>query len=141
MGRYKKDAGITEGEGDSMISLEEMEAMLDEIANSLPEEIFRGLNGGINLLPEAKLNPKGRHNDLYILGEYQMGGNMGRFITIYYGSFQQVYGYLGREALKEKLAQTLKHEFVHHMESLAGDRSLEIKDAEFMADYLKRRNK
>lgn len=124
-----------------MISIEEMEAMLDEIAAGIPQEIYRELNGGIILLPEAKLNTMSRDNDLYILGEYHKGGSMGRYIAIYYGSFSCVYGHLGKEPLKEQLKHTLKHEFIHHIESLAGERGLEIKDAQYMADYLNRKGR
>jgi Uncharacterized protein conserved in bacteria len=121
-----------------MVTIEEMEIMLDEIAIEIPQELYRELNGGIMLLPESKLNPAGRNNELYILGEYHKGGGLGRFITIYYGSFMQVYGYLGKESMKEQLKKTLKHEFIHHIESLAGEKGLEIKDAQFIAEYLKR---
>ena len=121
-----------------MVTIDEMEIMLDEIAAEIPQELYRELNGGIMLLPESRMNPAGRNNDLYIMGEYHRGGNLGRFITIYYGSFMQVYGYLGRDALKEQLRKTLKHEFIHHIESLAGEKGLEIKDEQFIKDYLKR---
>ena len=119
-----------------MISLEEMEVILDEIAVEFPQDFYKELNGGIVLLPEVKLSTKGRKKDLYILGEYHNSGNMGRYITIYYGSFLRVYGHLGEESMKEQLIHTLKHEFTHHLESLAGERNLEIKDAQFMANYL-----
>lgn len=124
-----------------MISLEEMEAMLDEIANGFPQELFRELNGGIVLLPEAKLNPASDRNDLYIMGEYHRGGPLGRYISIYYGSFQYIYWYLGKDDIREKLIQVLKHEFTHHLESMAGERGLEIKDAQFLEDYFRRRRK
>ena len=124
-----------------MISIEEMEAMLDEIATGIPQEFYRELNGGIILLPETKLNPLSRKNHLYILGEYHRGGNLGRYITIYYGSFSHVYGHLGKEALREQLTRTLKHEFTHHIESLAGERGLEIKDAQYLADYMERKDR
>ena len=128
-------------EGYSMITLEEMEAMLDEIAADLPQEIYKELNGGIVLLSEVKLNPVGKMNDLYILGQYHKGGNMGRYISIYYGSFLRVFGYLGKEQIKEQLTHTLKHEVTHHIESLAGERGLEIKDAQYLADYLNRKDR
>jgi hypothetical protein len=123
-----------------MITLEEMEAMLDEIADGFPQELYQELNGGIILLPEVKLNNKSRNNDLYIMGEYHAGGNMGRYIAIYFGSFLQVYGLLGKEEIKNRLIHTLKHEFTHHLESLAGERDLEIKDAQYMANYLRRKS-
>jgi hypothetical protein len=50
-----------------MISLDEMEVILDEAANELPSEIYKDLNGGILLLPGMKLNPVGKKNDLYII--------------------------------------------------------------------------
>lgn len=124
-----------------MISLDEMEAMLDEIANELPQQIYKDLNGGIILLPDTKLNPLGRNNDLYIMGEYHRNGSMGRYITIYYGSFMRVFGDLPEELLKEQLAHTLKHEFTHHLESLAGERGLEIKDAHYISAYLNRKDR
>jgi hypothetical protein len=39
------------------------------------------------------------------------------------------------------LAGTLKHEFRHHLESLAGERGLEIEDEQFLADYLRRQSR
>lgn len=122
-----------------MITLEEMEEMLDEIASGFPQELYQELNGGIILLPDVKLNSISRKNDLYIMGEYHAGGNMGRYIAIYFGSFFQVYGHLGKEEIKNRLIHTLKHEFTHHLESLAGERDLEIKDAQYLANYLHRK--
>jgi len=124
-----------------MIDFDEVGIMLDEIAAELPQEFYKELNGGIILLPEAKMNKMGRKNDLYIMGEYHRGGGMGRYITIYYGSFERLYGDLAREPLKKKLEHTLKHEFTHHLESLAGERGLEKKDEKFMEDYLRRRGR
>lgn len=122
-----------------MISIEEVEKILDEIAAELPQEFYKELNGGIILLPEAKLDPLARNNDLYIMGEYHSGGGLGRYISIYYGSFERLYGHLSREALKKQLARTLKHEFTHHLESLAGEDDLEEEDELFLQDYLSRR--
>ena len=122
-----------------MLSLVEMESMLNEIVDEFPQELFKELNGGIILLPEAKLHSITRKDDLYILGEYHKDGNMGRYIAIYYESFLRVYGYLGKKDLREKLVHTLKHEFIHHLESLTGERGLEIKDAQYLENYLKRK--
>lgn len=121
-----------------MVSLEEMETILDEVTVGFPQELFKELNGGILLFPETKLNPVGRKNDLFILGEYHRGGNMGRYIVIYYGSFMKVYGRLEKEALRDRLIHTLKHEFTHHLESLAGERGLEIEDARYLENYLRK---
>lgn len=125
----------------SLISLEEMELLLEEITLDFPREIFVKLNGGIVLLPEAKRNEKIKEGNMFILGEYHSGGNMGRYIAIYYGSFRRVFGHLNEKLFKNQLIKTVKHEFTHHLESLAGERDLEIKDAEYIARYLNRRNK
>lgn len=124
-----------------MISLEEMEVLLDEITLGFPQEIFYKLNGGISLLPEAKRNEKVKDGSMFILGEYHCGGNMGSYISIYYGSFCRAFGHLNRELFKKQLEKTLKHELTHHLETLAGERDLVIKDEKFMSDYLKRTNR
>jgi len=120
-----------------MVTFDEAGAMLDEIADELPGEFYRELNGGIILLPEAKMHPEG--NNLFILGEYNNDrkgyGGLGRYIVIYYGSFVNLYAHLNPESQKEELRRILVHEFTHHVESLAGERGLEIKDAQQMARY------
>ena len=118
-----------------MISIEEMQNMLDDIAAEFPAEFFEELNGGIILLPETKRHEKSIGDDLFILGNYNRGGSMGRYISIYYGSFIRVYGHLEREGFKEKLRSTVRHEFRHHIESLAGDDDLERIDSQYIADY------
>ena len=117
-----------------MISIEEVGTMLDAIADELPQAFYKDLSGGILLLPEAKLHPEHQAHDLYILGEYHYD-QMGRYIIIYYGSFARLFKGLSLENLREKLKDTLLHEFTHHIESLAGKRELEVKDAQEMARY------
>lgn len=124
-----------------MISIDEMEVMLDELAAELPEEFYSELNGGIILLPQAKLHPESRANDLYTMGEYYRDGSLGRYIALYYGSFLRVYGSLSEEQLKAQLRQTLRHEFRHHLESLAGERGLEIEDDQYIEQYLRERGR
>ncbi len=121
-----------------MVTIDEAHAMLDEIAESLPPEFYRELNGGIVLLPDVKTSEYARNGDLYIMGEYHRGGPMGRWISIYYGSFEQAHGHLPPEAFREKLRETLLHEFTHHLESLAGERGLEVWDEERLREYLDR---
>ena len=120
-----------------MVTFEEVGAMLDEIAAELPQEFYKYLNGGVNLIEGFKLHPESNAaQSLYIVGEYHyepMG--LGRYITIYYGSFVRLYGYSQPSRQKEELRKVLIHEFTHHLESLAGERGLEIKDAQQMAKY------
>ncbi len=109
--------------------------MLDDIAAEFPIEFFKELNGGIILLPETKRHKKSIGNDLFILGNYNRGGSMGRYITIFFGSLMRVYGHLSSEKIKEKLRNTVRHEFRHHIESLAGNDDLERIDRQYIADY------
>jgi predicted Zn-dependent protease with MMP-like domain len=119
-------------------SIDEVKALLDDIADEIPEAFYRELNGGIILLPDAKTHPVAKDaNDLYILGEYHHEyRGLGRFITIYYGSFMRLYPSLNPLQLRRKLKDVLMHEFTHHIESLAGVRNLELKDARDINKYL-----
>lgn len=121
-----------------MITIDDAQVMLDDIAEGLPQEFYKELNGGILLLPDVKFSEYARKADLYIMGEYVRGGVMGRLIYIYFGSFERVYGHLSPEAFKEQLRETLLHEFTHHLESLAGERGLEKKDDVSLDKYLRR---
>jgi len=112
-----------------MLSFEEVGEMLDDIADELPEDFFKELNGGVSLLPDVRLHPdSGQPGGLYTMGEYRVERGMGRYINIYYGSFAAVHPRSSPEQLKRELRKTLLHEFTHHLESLAGERGLEIED-------------
>ncbi|MCK5128434.1 MAG: metallopeptidase family protein [Clostridiales bacterium] len=122
-----------------MISIKEMDEILEQLASELPSAFYKELNGGIMLFPETKRNKTLDTNDLYIMGEYHRSSALGRFITIYYGSFCKVCKHFSREQIKKELRKTLRHEFRHHVESLAGERGLEIEDARFIAEYDRKR--
>jgi len=118
-----------------MISIDRMQEMLEEIAETFPEKFYEKLNGGICLLPDVRCSPYARAGDLYILGEYHRNA-MGRYIYIYYGSFICVHGRRSEAELYEELRKTVAHEFTHHLEDLGGERGLEKRDAEELAAYL-----
>lgn len=118
-----------------MIPYDEFEQLLTEISKSFPEELYTRLNGGIILIPDINIHPESRSNDLLILGEYCVDHNLGRFIKIYYESFCQIYGHVSLKHLRVKLTEVLKHEFLHHLESMAGEKDLEIQDAIDIAKY------
>jgi predicted benzoate:H+ symporter BenE len=120
-----------------MICIDEMQGLLDELAEELPEELYMELNGGILLLPEAQVSEYAKANDLYILGEYVHDYAMGNYIVIYYGSFAKLFSHLSAAALKDELRKTLHHEFTHHLEALAGEQALEIWDEEQLEKYLR----
>jgi len=121
-----------------MMTIDEMQDVLDELAEELPEVFFKELNGGIVLLPQAKESEYSRQSDLYTLGEYHHGGAMGNYIKIYYGSFERLFSYLNDEQMKVQLRKTLRHEFRHHIETLAGEDDLIDEDTKFIRNYLER---
>ena len=123
-----------------MASIEEVQLILDEIAEELPPEIYKDLNGGIILLPQVKLHKKSVDDDLYVMGEYRHEMISGRYIIVYYGSVERLYGNLSRNRLKNKLRSVVKHEFLHHLESLAGEKHLEIEDERKLSEYLKKKD-
>lgn len=118
-----------------MISIDEMEEILDALAEEIPSEFFYELNGGIVLLPRSVRDPRGK-GGLYTLGCYFSGGEMGRYIAIYYGSFSRVFPDASKEELIHELRKTLRHEFRHHVESLSGENDLEVEDEIFLQNYL-----
>lgn len=118
-----------------MVNIDEFEGLLNEVAEELPQVFYQELNGGILLQENAKVHPKARQDDLYILGEYTRSYTLGRFITIYYGSFMKMFAHLEAEPLKEEIRRVLRHEFRHHMEGQAGLRDLEVEDEVQLAQY------
>ena len=122
-----------------MITIDEMQVMLDELAEELPEVFFHKLNGGIILLPEALESPYSQSGDLYTLGTYHHGGSMGNYISIYYGSFEKLFSNLNEESIKVKLREVLRHEFKHHMETMGGEKGLVHEDEKYIDDYLSKK--
>lgn len=122
-----------------MMTIDEMQSVLDDLAEELPEVFYKDLNGGIVLLPEAKQSEYSQSNDLFTLGEYHHGGAMGNYIKIYYGSFERLFSHLSDEQMKDKLRGTLRHEFRHHIETLAGEDDLVDEDENYINNYLSRK--
>jgi hypothetical protein len=118
-----------------MISFDQMGDWLDEMAERFPPEFYRELNGGILLLPEAKPDPQFPPGEMYFLGEYCCD-ELGRYINLYYGSFAALFADADDQELYDELYTTLAHEFTHHIESLAGERGLELRDAAELEQYL-----
>ena len=118
-----------------MVDFEEFCEMAQEINAGLPERFFEELNGGVQADPKRKVHPKSVGESLVILGEYHRDYYFGRYIVLYYGSVAQVYGNADKEVWRRQLDHTIRHEFRHHLESLAGERDLEIEDELRLAQY------
>ena len=115
------------------MTFDEAGEALDRMAEKFPEEFYADLNGGISLLPDEKPDPEFPPGEMYILGEY-CDDQMGRYILLYYGSFAAL---AAKEEWteadwEEELYATLAHEFTHHIEGLAGERDLDLKDEAFL---------
>jgi len=119
-----------------MFTIDDVHDLLDDIAGEIPEELFWELNGGVSLLPETKFSEADQDGGLYTLGEYHRD-QMGRYIVLYFGSIRAVHGSNTQEELRANLKSLLVHELTHHIESLAGERDLEIKDNLKINEYLK----
>lgn len=116
--------------------IDEVQEILEEICESIPDYAFDHLNGGIILSEDKKYHAEARNDDLLIMGEYQRS-ILGNMIKIYYGSFMEMYRFSSRDRLKEKLEEVLLHEFTHHLEFLANEWGLVIEDEKFLEEYRK----
>ena len=126
-----------ESEDDYYLSrIDEVEEILDDICESIPDYAFDHLNGGIILVEEKKYHEEARDDDLLVMGEYQRS-ILGNMIKIYYGSFMEMYRFSSSDRLREKLEEVLLHEFTHHLEFLANEWGLVIEDEKFLAEYRK----
>lgn len=119
----------------NMITYERFEEITYELAGLLPEVFFRNLDGGVMAREQVKLHPQAVADDLFILGEYHVTPHLGRFVVLYYGSFCAVFGAEDEEMIRREMWHVLRHEFLHHLESMAGERDLEISDAVQIAGY------
>lgn len=103
-----------------MITYDEFELMVREEMELLPDYVGGDLNGGVLIDPAAYLHPARVADDLYILGTYSQNGIMGKQIVLYYGSFMASMGNADPEHIRAQVRDTLRHEFLHHMETKAG---------------------
>ena len=119
-----------------MLTIDEVNDLLDDMADSFPEALFDGLNGGVNLLEEAVPDPDFPAGEMYILGEYCQD-LLGNYINLYYGSFAALAEQenWGEAAWEDELYTTFSHELTHHMESRGGLHALDDRDAEELARW------
>ena len=86
---------------------EEFSALLEALADELPDVFFEGLNGGVIVSDEAPTHPDSRDEEpLYTLGQYCCD-QLGRSIVLYYGSFRRVLS-LPEDVETDKITATHK---------------------------------
>ena len=112
-----------------VLSIDQVNDLLDEMAEQFPEALFDGLNGGVNLLEEAVPDPEFPAGEMYILGDYR-DDLLGNYINLYYGSFAALAEKedWDRATWEEELRTTLSHELTHHMELRGGLHALDDRD-------------
>nr|WP_326183753.1 metallopeptidase family protein [uncultured Oscillibacter sp.] len=119
-----------------LLTIDQVNDLLDSMAEGFPEALFDGLNGGINLLEEAVPDPEFPEGEMYILGEYA-DDLLGRYINLYYGSFAALAEQedWDQGAWEDELRTTLSHELTHHMEARGGLHALDDRDAAELAAW------
>ena len=103
-----------------MLSFEDFTRILNEEVEALPEYVHEKLNGGVLADSSVYLHPGRVADDLYIFGTYSADPVFGKQIVLYYGSFAAVLGDSSESAYREKIRETVRHEFLHHLETRAG---------------------
>lgn len=121
----------------SFYDFEAIATILDDIVDSLPQELLNDLNG-IYLEPELKHNDKIPSEQYYVLGTYFQRPYLGSWIELYYGSIVKLYGFADRTTLINELTKVVKHEIRHHIETKAGCDDLIKSDDEFVAQALEK---
>ena len=121
-----------------MISFEVFEDVTYEITDTFPEVFFRELNGGVMVREYSRLHPAALDHDLLVWGAYPQDRYLGRIIVLYYGSFVNCFT-CSDEELRVQIRKVLLHEFRHHLESLAGERDLELEDVAELTQYRARK--
>ena len=119
-----------------MVSLTRFRELVAEEMDELPPVFFLELHGGVMVEERLQLHPMGRGGDLFILGQYQKGGYLGRSITLFYGSFMRKMPHASEEQMRREIRSVLRHEFRHHLEGLSGVRDLELEDEDYLRNYL-----
>jgi len=107
--------------------------MLDDIVDSLPKYVTKGLNGGIYLVPEVKPHPQLPFPQYLVMGQYRFDPVLGASIVVFYDSIMAKYLDASTDKMKAALKEIVLHEFRHHMETRAGCRDLADEDAMYVA--------
>ena len=103
-----------------MLTFEDFARIVDDEVDLLPEYVHDELNGGVLVDSSVYLHPCRVADDLYILGTYSVDPILGKQIIIYYGSFISTLRDASESVYRDKIRETVRHEFLHHLETNAG---------------------
>lgn len=124
------------------MTLDEFTLALEEIAGKIPGKLFERLNGGINIREEALLSPDSVPEEpRYILGQYHHYRVLGRWIDLYYGSFERSFPGVDENTWRREIEKVLRHELRHHIEDQAGETALREEDQRDTRAYQLRHQK
>ena len=101
------------------MTFDEFADIVDDEMELLPDYVYDELNGGVVVDERPCLHPDRLADDLYILGTYTTDPVLGKQIRIYYGSFVAAVS-PDPDVIRRQIRETLRHEFLHHMETRAG---------------------
>lgn len=121
-----------------MLTFEDFTRIVEEEVDLLPSYVHDKLDGGVLADSNVFLHPKRVADDLYILGTYSVDPIFGNQIVLYYGSFISTIGDASEEVYRDRIRDTVRHEFLHHMETRAGEKGLVEEDAQRMRAYFQR---
>ena len=120
------------------MTFDEFEEAVRYELEQLPDYVYEELNGGVLVDISAYLHPKALADDLYILGTYTNSYIYGKQIVLYYGSFMRTMGHAPESVIRKQIRDTIRHEFLHHLETRAGlfgKNTLVEEDRERMMKY------
>ena len=123
-----------------MLTFDDFARIVREEVDLLPDFVHEKLDGGVLVDSDVYLHPKRLADDLYILGIYSVDPVFGKRIILYYGSFTATLGAASESAYRVRIRETVRHEFLHHLETRAGlyyKGTLIEEDARRMQDYYK----
>lgn len=121
-----------------MLTFDDFARIVSEEVNLLPSYVHEKLDGGVLADSDVYLHPNRLSDDLYILGTYSVDPVFGKRIILYYGSFVSTLGNASESAYRDRIRETVRHEFLHHLETRAGMKTLAEEDARRMRDYYER---
>ena len=122
-----------------MMSMDEFVHTLDELVQSMPEELFRHLNGGVGVSEHTQTSAEGQEEadaPHYILAQYCHDRTLGRWITLYYGSIEALYAGAADAFVIGEMEKSLRQELKHHLEHMAGEFTIEDADLQQARAYL-----